>query len=166
MGQSDIINQLAGVEAGSALAGLREQRPETLQYAQGSFLALFEPDDPAGVSLLERDAIGLRVATLEMSPVVAAHQRARLQALDASGETIAAIEGFPDSGDLPARLQAILRHADLLTMAPRKGSPQALERLKAAGLTTRDIVTVSQIVAFLSYQIRMVALLQAMEDSG
>jgi uncharacterized protein YciW len=30
-------------------------------------------------------------------------------------------------------------------------------------LAARDIVTISQIVAYLSYQIRMVALLQAME---
>jgi CMD domain protein len=160
--QADIINQLAGLAAGSELARLRAERPETLQFAQGSYLALLEPDDPGGVSKLEREAIALRVATLERCLDVAELHRERLRTLDVSDEMIAAIEGGSDGAGLPARLTTILRHADLLTTSSRTGSPAALELLTEAGLTARDIVTVSQLIAYLSYQIRMIATLRAM----
>jgi uncharacterized protein YciW len=62
------------------------------------------------------------------------------------------------------RLNAILRHTDLLTQAPRDGSPASLEALRKAGFSAQDIVTNSQVIAFVSYQIRMVALLRAMGE--
>jgi len=162
VGQPDIINHFAGISQGSALAALREQRPETLRHAQGSYLALFEPDDPGGLSQAEREVIGLRVAVLESAPALAAHHRSRLQTLGVSPDDIAAIVAEPGADVLPARLLAILEHVELLTLSPRDGSPEALAELKQAGLAARDIVTISQIVAYLSYQVRMVALLQAM----
>jgi len=50
----------------------------------------------------------------------------------------------------------------LLTTDSRRGSQEALGALKQAGLTAPDIVTISQLIAYLSYQIRIVALLRAM----
>jgi CMD domain protein len=160
--QTDIINHLAGLAAGSEPARLREERSETLRFAQGSYLALREPDDPGGVSHLEREAIALRVATLERFPDLAEFHRERLRKLHASEEQIAAIEVGRDGDGLPGRLIAILRHADLLTTSSRTGSPAAISSLREAGLTARDIVTVSQLIAYLSYEIRMVAALRAM----
>jgi CMD domain protein len=160
--QADIINQLAGLAAGSELARLRAERPETLQFAQGSYLALLEPDDPGGVTQLEREAIALRVATLERCLDVAELHRERLRTLDVTEKMIAAIEVGSDGVGLPVRLTAILRHSDLLTTSSRTGSPAALELLREAGLTARDIVTVSQLIAYLSYQIRTIATLRAM----
>jgi CMD domain protein len=161
--QTDVINQLAGIEPGSAVDQVRRQRPETQRYAQGSYLALFEPDDPRGLTRVEREAIGLRVAVLESAPALAAYHRSRLETLGVSPDDIAAIVAGPGSESPPPRLRAILKHVDLLTLSPRDGSPKALAEMKKAGLAARDIVTISQIVAYLSYQIRMVALLQAME---
>jgi CMD domain protein len=160
--QADIINYLAGIAADSELARLRAERPETLQFAQGSYSALLEPDDPGGVSKLERAAIALRVATLERCLDVAEFYRERVRTLDMSDEMIAAIEVGSDGAGLAARLSAILGHADLLTTSSRTGSPAAIESLREAGLTVTDIVTVSQLIAYLSYQIRMIATLRAM----
>jgi len=158
----DVINHFAGIVPGSPLAQVREQRPETLRHAQGSFRALLEPDDPGGVSREEREAIALRVATLERFPDVAAFHRDRLRTLGAGDDLISAVERFSDGGGLPARLAAILRHTDMLTTSSRSGSPEAIEALRRAGLSARDIVTVSQLIAFMSYEIRMIALLRAM----
>lgn len=158
----DVINQFAGIAPGSPLAQLREQRPETLRHAQGSFQVLLEPDDPGGVSREEREAIALRVETLERFPDVAEFHRDRLRLLGAGDDRIAAIEQFPDGGYVPARLAAILRHTDLLTTSSRSGSPEAIARLRQAGLSAQDIVTISQLIAYMSYEIRMVALLRAM----
>jgi CMD domain protein len=162
----DVINQFAGIAPRSDLAQLREQRPETLGYAQGSFDALLEPDDPGGVSRAEREAIALRVATLERFPDLAGFHRERLRALGVSDTEIDAIVLFPGAGVLSARLAAIVRHTDLLTIDSRRGSPEALADLKQAGLAAADIVTISQLIAYLSYQIRIIALLRAMRGEG
>lgn len=160
----DHINRLAGIVSGSALDNLRAQRPEALAYAQGSYVALLEPEDPGGVSRLEREAIGLRVAMLERSQVVADFHLARLREIGVDEQTITAIVGLPEGGPLDDRLRAILAHTDLLTRASGNGSPAAIAALRAAGLEPRDIVTASQLIAYLSYEIRVLATLRAMEE--
>jgi len=62
---------------------------------------------------------------------------------------------------LGARLSAALERAHLLVFHPRDASPAALRSLLDAGWTTTDIVTLSQLVAFLSFQIRVVTGLSA-----
>jgi CMD domain protein len=161
---SDVINKLAGIEEQSDLGMLRANRTETFTFAQGSFLALLEPDDPAGVSLLEREAIALRVATLERSQALIDFHTERLQALAADEEFITSIVDFPEGFDGEDRLRAILKHVDLLTCSSRNGSPGAIANLRAAGLTDQDIVTVSQLIAYLSYEIRLIATLRALQE--
>ena len=63
---------------------------------------------------------------------------------------------------LGSRLAAGLEHAHLLVFHPRDASPAALQTLLNAGWSTTDIVTLSQLVAFLSFQIRVVAGLRAL----
>jgi CMD domain protein len=151
----DIINDLAGIAEGSPLHQLRSRRQDVARYAQGSYLALLEPEDPAGVSRYERDLIALRVATLSSSPALAEHHRARLRQLGAGDESIAAIEQFPNGPALPDRQAALLRHADLLTTDPGGASKAAIADLRAQGLGARDIVTIAQLIAFLSFQTRL-----------
>lgn len=64
---------------------------------------------------------------------------------------------------LGARLPAALDHAHLLVFRPRDASPEALRSLLEAGWSTADIVTLSQLVAFLSFQIRTVAGLRVLD---
>jgi len=58
---------------------------------------------------------------------------------------------------LGARLTAALDHAHLLVFHPRDAAPASLQALLDAGWSTTDIVTLSQIIAFLSFQIRVAA---------
>ena len=164
MSEADIINELAGIPPGSALAALREQRAETKTFAQGSYLALLEPDDPGDVSRFERAAIALRVASLEKCQVAADHYRGLLTGLGVDANGLTRIEAESSSVGPGDRLDAILRHTDLLTREPRHASPESLAVLRTAGLSSREIVTISQLIAFASYQVRMIALLQAMGD--
>ncbi|MBF9232182.1 CMD domain protein [Microvirga alba] len=55
------------------------------------------------------------------------------------------------------RLAAAFEHAHLLVFRPRDASPEALQRLLDAGWSTTDIVTLSQLVSFLAFQIRVIA---------
>jgi len=94
---TDVISALAGVQPGSPLAELRAQRPEATEHAQGSYSALFDPEEPGGLSPVERFAVALRVATLHAATEAAAHYRQRLAAAGASPEIVAAAaqEGSP-----------------------------------------------------------------------
>jgi CMD domain protein len=57
---------------------------------------------------------------------------------------------------LGARLTAAFEHLHLLVFHPRDAAPAALQALLDAGWSTTDIVTLSQMAAFLSFQIRVV----------
>jgi CMD domain protein len=57
---------------------------------------------------------------------------------------------------LGPRLAAAFEHTHMLVFHPRDAAPTSLQALLDAGWSTTDIVTLSQIVAFLSFQIRVV----------
>jgi CMD domain protein len=73
------------------------------------------------------------------------------------------------SGDgervLGPRLAAALEHAHLLVFRPRDSAPAAMQALLDAGWSTTGIVTLSQLVAFLSFQVRSVAGLRTLGAS-
>jgi CMD domain protein len=64
-------------------------------------------------------------------------------------------------GLLGARLTAALEHAHRLVFHPRDAAPAWLQALLDAGWTTTEIVTLSQIISFLAFQIRLVHGLRA-----
>ena len=151
----DVISQLAGIQPGSALAELRMQRPEATGHAQGSYAALFDPDDIGDLSVDERLAAALRVATLHAAASAAAHYRQRLAEAGATPDVVTRTAGGAGVAEVPTRLQAILRHADLLAVAPARARPADLQALADVGLSTRAIVTLSQVIAFVSFQLRV-----------
>ncbi|WP_156758799.1 CMD domain protein [Microbacterium karelineae] len=63
---------------------------------------------------------------------------------------------------LDDRLAAALEHAHMLVLHPRDASRAHLQALLDAGWTTPGIVTLSQLVAFLTFQIRVVLGLSAL----
>ncbi len=154
---TDIVDLLTGPPPGSplpssslpesapvdlALVALRNRRPEAKRHTEGAYRALIDPAIPGGVTLGERAAVARRVAELNADAALTAHYAA-----------LAA-----ESGEAPSpRLTVILRHADRLTLEPRAATPADLDQLRAAGLGEREIVTVSQLVAFVSHQVRLLA---------
>ena len=63
---------------------------------------------------------------------------------------------------LGERLSAALAHSHLLVFHPRDASAAALQSLLDAGWSSTEIVTLSQLVAFLAFQIRVVVGLKAL----
>jgi CMD domain protein len=153
--QDDVIDRLAGIAPGSKLAALRAERPVLVRATQGSHQALFEPDDLGGVSHRERDGLALRVAALTPSPELVAWHRERLSDQGEDTATIAAFETGSESGGLTAREVALVRHANILANTPGDATPENIAALKAAGFSPRDIVTISQLIAFVSFQARL-----------
>lgn len=165
----DVIDRLAGLLDGSAVAELRRRKPDLVRFAQGSYDALLEPADPADLSLVERHAVAYRAALLTRFPDVAEWHRARLAELGAAPELIQAVTAFTDghdAGDVGPRLEAILAHTDRVTLSPGSARPEHIARLKAAGLTPTEIVTLGQLLGFVSYQVRAIAVARAIEETN
>lgn len=161
----DVIDYLVGIPPGSPLQAVRNLRPDVVQHTQGSYLALLAPADPADLSFVERAQAALRTAALTPSPTLVAHYRERLAQLGERAAAIDAIENFADSGVLSPRLAAILHHAALLTTEPKAATPAHLAKLQEQGLSVRAIVALSQLIAFVSYQARVVAALQLLGEA-
>lgn len=191
MTHPDVIDHLVGIVPGSRLDAVRAQRAQARDNAQASYLALFHPAEPGDVSLVERYAVAVFVAGLHRQPAIQAFYAAGLSARPAlpvmleaeiaRGATAGPYGAYPE-GPLSAedkdgpvftaitavgpRLAAALAHAHMLVFHPRDASADALRRLEAAGWSATGIVTLSQLVAFLSFQIRVIVGLRALAEAN
>lgn len=186
MSTTDVIDRLLEVAPGTPLDRVRGARPEARANSQRSYEALFAPVDDAHVSVAERLAVAIFVARLHQVAPVADHYAVALAVEDSAllalvvaeadrgagtgpygtyreaGLAVESVPGpvyavAPDAADeLGPRLAAALEHAHLLVLRPREASAAALQALLDAGWSQTGIVTLSQLVAFLSYQIRIV----------
>jgi CMD domain protein len=153
------------------------------------------PADLARATAAERAALGYWVAALSRAEGLAAHYRTLLDPADPGVRAAidAALPGALTTGpygaypegplsvedeeglhwtapaDLRAavgeRLAAALEHAHLLTYRPRDASPDALQTLLDAGWSTDGVVTVSQLVAFTHFQLRVIAGLSVLKEA-
>lgn len=157
----DLVDELAGIAPGSATHLTRHRRDKVAAATQGSYDALFDPALP-GLSLAERLLVALYACRLTPAPALAAHYRERLESVDVDPAALAAA-GSGDPATLSdQRLRAMLEFTRTLILKPLEGDKVALLKLPAAGITTPAIVALAQLIAFLSYQTRLVAGLAAM----
>jgi CMD domain protein len=75
-----------------------------------------------------------------------------------------AVEGA--ASDRLDRLRPVLSFARMLIEHPAAGSKAALQPLRDAGLGTAAVVALAQLVAFLSYQVRLIAGLKALKGAA
>lgn len=109
----------------------------------------------SGASAELRGAIGTATAAAKGRGPYGSFPTGPLSREDAPGPTYRV--ATETSHPLGPRLAAAFEHMHMLVFHPRDATPTALESLLNAGWTTTDVVTLSQIAAFLSFQIRVVA---------
>ncbi|GAA4287391.1 CMD domain protein [Georgenia daeguensis] len=183
---ADVVDHLLGVRPGDRLDQIRAGRPEARANAQKAYEALLDPVDASDFSRGERLAVATFVVGLHGAEDVRGFYAARLGAQAGGSGVVDAVEQesargrgagpygvyrepglagesapgpayrVTDRSALGERLAAALEHAHLLVLRPREATPEALERLLAAGWSTTGIVTLSQLVAFLAFQVRVV----------
>jgi uncharacterized peroxidase-related enzyme len=148
-GQPDVIDAAAGLAPGSPLHAARRFRATVVEATQASHDALlYEPVD--GLSTADRLRVAVHCCEAAQAPQLAAHYRALLAQQPAQEAASAALPAMQD-------------WAGLLTTDPRRGDRAALHGLRTAGLPDAAIVALAQLVAFLSYQTRVVAGLVAVD---
>lgn len=189
VGTTDVIDTLLGVTPGDAIDVIRRSRPAAHENTQATYEALFTPADAGDFPLAERFAVAsfvlalhgetplLEVYTAQLDPALGALVAA--QAAQAvrpgpfgvyrepglAGESQEGPRYQAPTEELGEKLAAALTHAALLVQRPRESSTQALEALLEAGWSRESVVTLSQLVAFLTFQVRIVAGLAVLKES-
>ncbi|NYE21443.1 CMD domain protein [Microbacterium immunditiarum] len=192
----DVVDTLTGAAPDGVVAAVRSIRPVTREQLQASYDALFDPVDDAEFSLTERLLVAAFATGLTGADATADLYAERAADADAGAASVIASlvaeagtagpfgryreEGLVgESADgrrfsvaegartqLGDRLAAALEHTHLLVYRPREAADAALQRLLDAGWTVSGIVTLSQLVAFLAFQQRVVAGLRVLEEVG
>ena len=153
-GSPDDIDRLAGLADDSTLAALRRHRPDVVKHCQGSDDAIFAPAHHGGLTRPEREACALRVASLLRDAVLEEHYHRRLVALG---------EAHPLNG---ARGERILAHVDRVTLDPADATKADIDALLAAGLSPHAVVSLSQLVAYVNFQSRVLAGLRMLKGAA
>ena len=141
------MHDLLDTMLGPRVAALRAARPDFVRYTQGSYDVMVTPAHPEGLTASERALAARRTADLSGHPALAAHY--------------ATLPTQPGPRDA-----AILRHAELLATSPGAATRADIDALTRAGLSAAEIVTLSQILAFVSYQVRVAAGLALLAEAG
>ncbi|MBA3378421.1 MAG: CMD domain protein [Chloroflexia bacterium] len=160
---TDVVNAILGIDDDSPIAHLRNQKPDLVREVQEYYQSLFEPvaSSVAALPVVDRYMVAVRVASHTGSTAVA-EWYARLAAdAGASPDAIGQAREVDERATGATPLGAALRHTDLLTTRPSDARKEDLQDLKKAGFSPAAIVSLSQTIAFVSYQLRLVAGLRA-----
>ncbi|WP_203566595.1 CMD domain protein [Aestuariimicrobium ganziense] len=188
----DLIDQVVGIAPGDPLDTIRRARPVARDQVQAAEQALFETDTN-DIPRDQRWLVGAFVTALTVPGTpLDEHRRAGLDP-DRAVLLEQLLSSAPDQGprgsyrepglatesqpverwlvpdDVRAQLgeplAAVVEHAHLLVIHPRDSRPAVLGRLVEAGWTRQQVVTWSQLVAFTSFQTRVVTGLTALKQN-
>lgn len=134
---SDLLDTLADITPGSPLALARATRDAATLNIARSREALF--NGASDLTRAERLHLAREVARWHEDEALSAHYSAALQ----------------DEPVPPARLSVALGHAEILTFHPVQATAQEIAALTEAGFSEEAIVTLAQVVAFVSFESRL-----------
>ena len=157
-----VVVEAAGISADHPLAAVLSGRSEVMQLTQASHDAALKPEPTGGLSHAERAALACRMARLNDEGILAKHYEAMIPE---GGEPLFIADPAFIGGE-DNRVKAILRHTDLVTVDPKEAAQGDISALKSAGITEPDIVRLSELIAFVGYQVRVVKSLRLMAEAS
>lgn len=152
----DAIDSALGADPGDPRFALRRRRPEFVSGAETCRQSVLTPKDDLGLAPTLRAALARRMVMQNDDSVLLAQYDDIMQALDPSADENALAFGV-EPEILPAPLDAIARHADLVTIKPGEASADDIKLLADAGLTNPQIVALSELISFANFQTRIIA---------
>lgn len=105
----------------------------------------------SGLSRAEREAIAVVVSATNECDYCVNHHAEALRRYVKDDETLEMLMSADGLETLEPRLSNIVRHAEKLTSAPDAMTESDLGELRAVGLSDRDILDVSLIVAYFNF---------------
>jgi uncharacterized peroxidase-related enzyme len=151
---SDVIDQLLSINLGSSLWEVRHARDKVVAATQSSFESYFAPN-LSQLSLSQRLEIALLCSELTPCPLLSKYYAKQLE--------LTKNQSF---GVSPNAMAAAKEFARVLTTTPIDGDKALLHTLPKAGLDTPTIIALAQLVAFISYQTRLVQGLLAVQAAS
>ncbi|UGA49312.1 MULTISPECIES: CMD domain-containing protein [Dickeya] len=157
----DAVDRLAGLDPQGELSALRRRRPEWVVGIADCRQSVLTPADERQLPAALRVALAMRMAMRLEHPALTAEYQCRLTRLDtearwqrvAQGEDVAA----------PSWLAAVIAHCDKVTLSPERCRQDDLRRLERAGLTPPQVVALSELIAFVNFEVRVIAGLALLE---
>lgn len=156
----NLIDKAADLREGGIVFTTRRQRPEFVDGTEACRASILSPRTNLGLGPDFRAALAARLAMAIGQPTLGTLYRHYLSEA-ASPALLAVADGAVPTGD--PMLVAMVHHADLVTKTPRQSRKQDIERLAAAGLSNPQIVAISELIAFVNYEARVVAGLALLE---
>jgi uncharacterized peroxidase-related enzyme len=152
----DIIDQLLGIEQTSEMWAVRHAREKVVAATQASYEGFFAKN-LSQLSLPQRFEIAVLCSELTPCPLLAQHYTEQLALVKTQTHTTAVNDGA---------MAAAKVFAKVLTTKPIDGDKALLRTLPKAGLDTPTVVALAQLIAFISFQTRVVLGLLAMKDAS
>ncbi|NOL49735.1 CMD domain-containing protein [Pelistega europaea] len=161
--QQDIVNKVLNIQTDSPLFQIRQFREKVVTGTQASYDALF--DSALHLPLSWRYAVAVLSSVLVGIPEFVTHYAEQAVKAGVSEADLHAIQEVDIAKVSDVALAQVLQFTHTLMVQPKEGDKAALLALKTAGMTTADIVALSQLIGFLSYQLRLAAGLKAMQQA-
>ena len=158
----DTIDSLLDLKPGMSTYAARHEREKVVVATQGSEQGLFDPA-LRGLTVEERLLAALLACKLTPAKVLMHEYAGRLKNNGTAQELIESVSNADLKSIVSKRLKSILTFTHTLITDPVRADKQALLALKEDGLSTPEIVTLAQLIAFVSYQVRLAAGLHAMK---
>ena len=159
----DQIDVVSGLKVTSRVALLRRERSEFVQGAEDCRVALFSPRDDNFLAPDLRVALAARMSRHLGDDALAASYDAILKSFPVSKQLTSVASGAA-LGDLDDEmLAAIIRHTDMVTQRPQGAARSDIQSLTDAGLNEPAIVALSELIAFVNYEARIIAGLRVLE---
>lgn len=133
--------------AGAAIAG----RANILEMTQATEDAVLRPADPGPWPHDLRTALASRIARLNGSDALASKYR------EMSGTSAHSALADPSINSSDKTISAALVFVDQVATQPKDISADDIKVLQAAGVADADIVRLTEVVAFMAYQVRLTA---------
>ncbi|MGI8309883.1 peroxidase-related enzyme [Saccharopolyspora hattusasensis] len=145
-----------------ALAALR---PDVRELTASVDAAVLRPSDESVLSYADRTRIALRVALVNERWEYADELADQLDSLAGDGAADAVRDVERWSG-LPDSLQALLAHCEQVALDPADAGFDEIAELRAQGFSPAQVVAASQVVAYVSYRVRLLLGLSLVEQAG
>lgn len=158
---TDLIDTLLNLSPSSSTYQARHFREKVVKGTQASYEAIFS--SKVNLNLAWRYLVAAYACQLSKAAELEQHYLVQAKAQGVSEELLVAVrnERLDDIQD--EQLKAILVFTAKLIVKPVEGDQEAILALKNVGISTPDIVALGQLIAFLSYQVRLFAGLKAVQ---
>lgn len=141
----------SGVARGTDVADAVEARADILKMTQTAENAVLDPQEPGLWDRSLRAAFAARIARLNGADGLAAHY------INSVGISEYAAVANPDAEIENKHLGPSLRFLDTVAARPRNVNADDIKILQNANISDSDIVRLTELIAFVSYQVRLVA---------